>query len=302
MENAAAQVAVRAPAKINLVLAVGPACSDGYHELATVFHAVSLHDTVVARPADEISVTVAGGQVKGVPVDETNLAARAAAELRRHAGLRSGVRLDVHKDIPVAAGLAGGSADAAAALVACDALWGTGLDGRRLAGLAARIGSDVPFALEGGTALGTGRGERLASVPVGSTFHWVLAIVDAGLPTPSVYAELDRMRGRQPVQRPEVDPGVLAALRAGDPEALAAGLRNDLEQAACALRPALRETLDAGAKSGALAGVVSGSGPTCAFLARDETHALELAERLVTAGACSAMRHVRGPVTGARVV
>lgn len=302
MENAAAGVAVRVPAKINLVLAVGPVRPDGYHELATLFHAVSLHDTVVASPADEITVTVTGARVAGVPADETNLAARAAGELRRYTGVRSGVRLDVHKHIPVAAGLAGGSADAAASLVACDALWGTGLGGRRLARLAARIGSDVPFALEGGTALGTGRGERLTSVMVGATFQWVLAVAGEGLPTPAVYAELDRLRGRRPVHPPEVDPGVLAALRAGNAEALAAGMRNDLQEAACWLRPALRETLDAGARSGALAGVVSGSGPTCAFLTRDEAHAVEVAGGLAGAGVCSAVLRVRGPVPGARVV
>ncbi|MFW6205167.1 MAG: 4-(cytidine 5'-diphospho)-2-C-methyl-D-erythritol kinase [Actinomycetota bacterium] len=301
MDNAAG-VAVRAPAKINLVLAVGPARRDGYHELATVFHAVSLHDTVVARPGDEIAVTVAGARAAGVPTGEANLAARAAAVLRKETGVVAGVALEVRKDIPVAAGLAGGSADAAAALVACDALWGTGLDGRRLAGLAARVGSDVPFALEGGTALGTGRGELLTPVTVGGTFHWVLAVTESGLSTPAVYAELDRFRGRRPVRRPSVDRTVLSALSRGDPEALAATLRNDLQEAACSMRPALRETLHAGTRAGALAGVVSGSGPTCAFLARDEGHGAEIAARLAGAGVCSAVRQVRGPVPGARVV
>ncbi|MFW6090550.1 MAG: 4-(cytidine 5'-diphospho)-2-C-methyl-D-erythritol kinase [Actinomycetota bacterium] len=301
MENAETEVAVHAPAKINLVLAVGAARRDGYHELATVFHAVSLHDTVVARPGDEITVTVAGARAAGVPTGEANLAARAAAVLQQETGVGSGVRLEIRKDIPVAAGLAGGSADAAAALVACDALWGTRLDGRGLAGLAARLGSDVPFALEGGTALGTGRGELLTPVTVGGTFHWVLAVTDAGLSTPAVYAELDRLRGRRPVPRPGVDGAVLTALGRGDPEALAATLRNDLQEAACSMRPALRETLEAGLRAGGLAGVVSGSGPTCAFLARDEEHGAELADRLARAGACSAVRHVRGPVPGARV-
>ncbi len=202
----------------------------------------------------------------------------------------------------MAAGLAGGSADAAAALVACDSLWGTRLDGRRLAGLAARVGSDVPFALDGGTALGTGRGEQLRPLAVGGTFHWVLAVTEVGLSTPAVYAELDRLRGHRPVRRPGVGRAVLSALTRGDPAALAGALHNDLQEAACSMRPALRETLQAGTRAGALAGVVSGSGPTCAFLARDERHAVEIAARLAGAGVCSTVRRVWGPVHGARVV
>ncbi len=302
MEHADAVVTVRVPAKLNLVLAVGPARSDGYHELATVFHAVSLYDTVEARPAAEITVVVTGERAAGVPTGSTNLAARAAAELRRATGVRAGVRLNISKRIPVAAGLAGGSADAAASLVACDALWGTRLSGGRLAALAAGLGSDVPFALEGGTAIGTGRGERLTAVTAGATFHWVLATTGSGLSTPAVYAELDRLRGGRPVPSPEVDPAVLEALRRGEPVALAATLRNDLQPAACALRPDLRGTLDAGERAGALAGIVSGSGPTCAFLARDEPHASDVAARLQAVADHSVVLQVRGPVPGARVV
>jgi 4-diphosphocytidyl-2-C-methyl-D-erythritol kinase len=302
MDTAGRRVAVRVPAKINLVLAVGPPRSDGYHELATIFHAISLYDEVVARPADDITVAVHGPHADRVPADDSNLAVRAATALAEYAGARSGVRLHIRKQIPVAGGLAGGSADAAAALVACDALWELGLGRAELVSLAVRLGSDVPFALAGGTALGTGRGEQLTPVMVGGTFHWVVAVAAEGLSTPRVYGELDRLRETSAVPaRPEVSLEVVTALRAGDAEALGAALHNDLQEAACSLDPSLRTTLDAGLDLGAVAGIVSGSGPTCVFLARDEEHADELSAALTAAQVCADVEQAVGPVSGARL-
>jgi 4-diphosphocytidyl-2-C-methyl-D-erythritol kinase len=294
-------VTVRVPAKVNLVLSVGPRRHDGFHELATVFHAVSLFDVVVAAPAGDLTVTVEGEQAELVPVDDSNLAVRAARMLAAYAGVTTGAELLVRKDIPVAGGMAGGSADAAAALVACDALWGTGLGRAELSILGARLGSDVAFGLVGGTALGTGRGERLNPVMVGGAFDWVLAIAEHGLSTPEVYAELDRQRGRT-VPAPKVPPDVLTALRAGDAEALAAALDNDLELAARTLAPELGTTLETGLGLGALGAVVSGSGPTCAFLVRDAEHALDVSLGLTAAQVCADVRRASGPVPGARVV
>ncbi|HEY9376236.1 MAG TPA: 4-(cytidine 5'-diphospho)-2-C-methyl-D-erythritol kinase, partial [Jiangellaceae bacterium] len=196
---------------------------------------------------------------------------------------------------------AGGSADAAAALVACDALWDTGLGRPELSILAARVGSDVPFGLVGGTALGTGRGERLTPAMVGGTFHWVLVVAEYGLPAAEVYTTLDDLRGTG-VAAPAVVPDVLAALRAGDAEALGAQLTNDLEPAACTLAPQLTATLQAGRDLGALGGVVSGSGPTCAFLVRDPEHGLDLAVGLTAGQPDADIRRVTGPVPGARIV
>ena len=295
-------VTVRVPAKINLVLSVGPLRPDGFHELATVFHAVSLYDEVVASPEEDISVRVEGTGSDRVPLDDANLAVRAARTLAAYAGVSTGVRLLIRKEIPVAAGLAGGSADAGAALVACDALWDTGLGRPELSILAGRLGSDVPFGLEGGTALGTGRGERLSPAMVGGTFHWVLAVAAHGLPAGEVYAKLDELRGPKGAAAPAIASDVLAALRAGDAVALGGLLSNDLEPAACALAPQLTATLDVGRDLGALGAVVSGSGPTCAFLVRDAEHGLDLAVGLTSAQAAADVRRVTGPVPGARVV
>ena len=301
MEVDGIQVTARAPAKVNLVLAVGPVRPDGYHEVATVFHALNLYDEVVAYPSDEISVTVRGLHADHVPVDETNLAVRAARALAEYAGVRAGVQLDIRKRIPVAAGLAGGSADAAASLVACDALWDTGLGRGELTMLAARLGSDVPFALAGGTSLGSGRGEQLTAVMVGGTFQWVVAMAPGWLSTPQVYAELERLRAGRPIGRPEIGHDVLTALRAGDPAALGATMYNDLQEAACSLQPSLRTTLEKGMNFGAVAGIVSGSGPTCVFLARDVEHAEDLAAGLAASEVCADAWVVTGPAPGARL-
>jgi 4-diphosphocytidyl-2-C-methyl-D-erythritol kinase len=293
---------VRAPAKLNLHLSVGPLRRDGFHELTTVFQAVSLVDELTATPADSLHLEVDGEGAAQVPADGANLAWRAAELLAEHTGRRPGVALRIRKAIPVAGGCAGGSADAAAALVACDALWGTGMTRDGLTALAARLGSDVPFVLQGGTALGTGRGEHLTSVLARGAYAWVLAVADGGLSTPAVYGELDRQRATGPVTVAGEPSGVLAALRSGDAAGLGRALHNDLQPAALSLAPRLRKVLDAGRELGALGCLVSGSGPTVALLAADPDAADGLAASLAAEGVCRAVRRADGPVSGARVV
>ncbi|SDQ67523.1 4-(cytidine 5'-diphospho)-2-C-methyl-D-erythritol kinase [Quadrisphaera sp. DSM 44207] len=303
------RVVVRAPAKINLALRVGPLREDGYHELVSVFQAVSLFEEVSARlPEDDegVSVVVRGPGAAEVPTDASNLAVRAALLLAERTGAAPRARLAVRKTVPVGGGMAGGSADAAAALLACDLLWGTGLHREELAELGAELGSDVPFALVGGTALGTGRGERLSPVLGRGEYHWVLALSPDGLSTPQVYAELDRLRAAGEAPVPELEPDVPQelgqALRSGDPARVGAALVNDLQEAACSLRPGLRRALALGEDHGALGGLVSGSGPTVAFLVPDSDAALELAVALTASGVASDVRRVTGPVPGARSV
>ena len=300
-------VTVRVPAKINLQLAVGPLRPDGYHDLVTVFHAVSLFDEVTVARADNDSVRVAGEGSADVPVDGDNLALRAVRALRARTGAGDPVRVAIAKRIPVAAGMAGGSADAAAALVACDALWSTGLPAGELSEVAAQLGSDVPFALLGGTVVGRGRGERLAPVQVApASYHWVLAYAHGSLSTPLVYKTLDQLRAADSVAgtgyEPELSAGLMAALTAGDAAGLGAALSNDLQAPALSLFPALRDTLAAGRTGGALGALVSGSGPTCFFLARDPEHASSLAATLSGAGVARAVATASGPVPGATVV
>lgn len=295
-------VTVRVPAKVNLFLGCGLARPDGFHDLTTVFHAVSIFDEVTVGEADRLTVEVSGEGAGMVPLDDANLAVRAARLLGAHLGIDPDVRIVLHKGIPVSGGMAGGSADAAGALVALDALWGGGLSRDALLELGAELGSDVPFALHGGTALGLGRGEQLTSVLARGDYHWVFALADGGLSTPAVFSELDAWRaGADPT--PELLPdAVLAALRAGNAKALGAALANDLQVASLRLRPALRRTLEAGRELGALGSVVSGSGPTCAFLVQSSGDALTLAAALSAAGVCRAVRTAHGPVHGARVV
>jgi 4-diphosphocytidyl-2-C-methyl-D-erythritol kinase len=295
-------VTVRAAAKINLHLTVGPVREDGYHDLTTVFHAVGLYDEVTVRTAEALSVVVQGETAEGVPTDSDNLAVRAVHLLADEAGVEPNVALRLHKGIPVAGGCAGGSADAAAALVACDVLWGLGLSRDELAVLGARLGSDVPFALHGGTALGTGRGEQLTPVLGSGRYSWVLALSEGGLSTPAVYAELDRQREVGPPGVAGDPSAVLAALRRGSAAALGKALSNDLQPAATALRHDLDRLLATGVDLGALGALVSGSGPTVAFLARDEGHATALASALSGDGMCAGVRIADGPVHGARVV
>ena len=275
---------------------------DGFHELTTVFQAIGLYDDVSLVRAPEPSVTVDGQDAADVPLDGSNLALRAVALLAERTGNDPGVAVHIHKGIPVAGGCAGGSADAAAALVGADALWGCGLGRDELAALGAELGSDVPFALHGGTALGTGRGERLTPVLEQGSYCWVLALSDTGLSTPSVYDQLDNLRETGPVGVVSDPSEVLSALRKGDAVALGRSLANDLQLAAVALAPRLRRLLDAGRDLGALGAVVSGSGPTVALLARDDAHGAALASALTGQGLCSVVRRADGPVPGARVV
>ncbi|MBY8871554.1 4-(cytidine 5'-diphospho)-2-C-methyl-D-erythritol kinase [Micromonospora sp. PLK6-60] len=302
--GASGPVRVRVPAKINLHLGVGPLRRDGYHELNTVYHAISLHDELTARRGDTLTLTMEGEGTGELALDDSNLVLRAAHALAGYAGVPPYARLHLRKQIPLAGGLAGGSADAAAALVACDALWGTGLSRDELAGIAADLGSDVPFLIHGGTALGTGRGEAVSPVLARpTTWHWVVAVAEGGLSTPEVYRELDRLRDAGTAGAPlgSTD-ALLAALRQRDPAVLAAALGNDMQAAALSLRPALGATLKAGEAAGALAGIVSGSGPTCVFLAAGESDAQRIATELAAAGVCRAARAAHGPVPGARVV
>lgn len=295
-------VTVRVPGKVNLYLAVGDRREDGYHELTTVFQAVSLLDEVTVRNADLLSLELVGEGAEKLPTDERNLAWQAAELMGEHVGRAPDVSIMIDKSIPVAGGMAGGSADAAAVLVAMNSLWELNAPRRDLRMLAARLGSDVPFALHGGTALGTGRGEELATVLSRNSFHWVLAFADNGLLTPAVYTELDRLReGGAPPRLGEPGP-VLAALAAGDPEQLAPLLGNEMQAAAVSLKPALRGALRAGVEAGALAGIVSGSGPTCAFLCTSAASAVDVGTQLSGAGVCRTVRVASGPVPGARVV
>jgi 4-diphosphocytidyl-2-C-methyl-D-erythritol kinase len=298
-------VTVRVPGKVNLFLAVGDQRDDGYHELTTVFHAVSLFDEITVRNADVLSLEVSGEGVEELPTDHRNLAWRAAELLADHVGRAPDVAISVEKSIPVSGGMAGGSADAAAVLVAINALWELGVPRRDLHTLAAELGSDVPFALHGGTALGTGRGEQLATVLARNTFHWVLAFGERGLSTPKVFAEIDRLRAnpdRGQVPRLEEPEPLLAALASGDAAQLAPLLGNDLQSAALSLDAGLRRTLRAGQDAGALAGIVSGSGPTCAFLCASASSAIDVGVELAGAGVCRTVRAASGPVHGARVV
>lgn len=299
-----------APAKINLSLRVRALRPDGYHEITTVFHAVSLADEVTvgeAVPGTGRVVTTTGERAGSVPLGDDNIAGRAAVALARHVGLADpDVTIDIAKSIPVAAGMAGGSADAAAALVALRRFWHLDVSDGDLSGIAARIGSDVPFSLMGGTARGTGRGEMLTPVLTSGELHWVIALIDAELSTPAVYAEWDRLLAAGAVtpagDEADADAPLLAALRHGDPHGVAAHLVNDLQPAAVVLRPHLRGVLDAGVELGALAGMVSGSGPTCVFLVEGREAAIALAAEMSGTGLVRGVRHAVGPAPGARVV
>ena len=325
-------VTARVPAKLNLQLAVGPLRGDGYHDLVTVFHAISLFDQVTVEPAARDAVTVTGEGAGRVPVGQDNLALRAVAALRAAVPDgdrgRPGVQVTISKRIPVAAGLAGGSADAAAALVACNELWAVGLTQRQLCEVGATVGSDVAFALLGGTAVGRGRGEQLTPALVPATqYHWVLAFADGQLATPEVYAALDRLRepggaggpgghggtgsppvsggglgGVVPPEMAQLDAALMSALRAGDAALVGSRLSNDLQPAAVSLFPALRKTLAAGLELGALGALVAGSGPTCVFLAASAKRALDLAVAMSGAGVCRSVARVTGPAPGAAVV
>ncbi|GAA4398179.1 4-(cytidine 5'-diphospho)-2-C-methyl-D-erythritol kinase [Tsukamurella soli] len=300
-------ISARVPAKVNLHLAVGDLRPDGYHELTTVFQALSLHDTVtVVRAADqhraEPTVRVSGEGAADVPADTSNLAARAVLALAERYDRIPAVDIAISKDIPVAGGMAGGSADAAAALVATAALWKLDAPRAELLEIAAGLGSDVPFCLLGGTALGVGRGEQLVRVLSRGPFHWVLALAREGLSTPAVFREIDDLRAVGAPPRAGAADDLIAALATGDPHRVAQHLANDLQAAALSLQPGLRRTLRAGVEAGALAGIVSGSGPTCAFLCADGEAAVAVGSELAGAGVCRTVRVASGPVPGAHLL
>lgn len=288
-------VIVTVPGKINLALGVGARRADGYHDLVTLFQAVSLYDRVTAEaaPAGEIGLVMAGVDVAALGPPEDNLAVRAARLLASRRAPGAGVQLTVLKGIPVAGGMGGGSADAAGALLACERLWHLAPDRAGLLGLAAELGSDVPFLTLGGTAVGRGRGEDLSPVPTTGEWSWVLVTSAEGLSTPRVFARFDELTPNPPA--PGLPAGLLDALAGGDPYALGPLLRNDLAAAALDLRPDLAATLQAGRDRGAVAGIVSGSGPTCAFLAADAADAGRLAEELRRDGIGRSVHVVSGP-------
>lgn len=297
-------VAVTAPAKINLSLGVGPVRADGFHALATVYQAVGLFDQVTVRDADEMTVSVLAAArlpVDGVPTDETNIAVRAAVLLARHRGLDRAVEITIDKGIPVAGGMAGGSADAAATLLACDQLWGLHTPKDELLALAAELGSDVPFALVGGTAIGSGRGEVVTPLMTRGEYWWVVLESHQGLSTPAVYRGFDALHHGSPVGPPEIPDALMQALRGHDVADLGAALSNDLQPAALRLRPELARALDQGLVESAHGAILSGSGPSCLFLCEGRSHAVQVSGGLTEHG-LGPVSFAPGPVHGARVV
>ena len=298
-------VIARVPAKVNLQLAVGPLGNDGFHEVTTVFQAISLFDDVTVATAPEnngISIQITGQTSTGVPSDNSNLAVKAAALMIKNYDLPNDLSIKLKKEIPVAGGMAGGSADAAGVIVGLDSLFELGLSRDEMEMVGSKIGADVPFSICGGVAIGTGRGDQITPALFKGSYNWVLALSGQGLATPSVYAECDRLREGLSISTPVVSEQLMQALRAGDAKALGKSLSNDLQPAACSLRPALRLVLDVGIDYGALGGIVSGSGPTVAFLVKDDEHAMDLTVALSSSGVISSVVRATGAVAGARII
>lgn len=293
---------VRVPGKINLQLSVGPLQKDGYHELATVFQSVSLFDELVVSPIESGSITIDCGGKAGIPEGRENLAFRAAELMLDRFDIESGVVIKIKKEIPIAGGMAGGSANAGAAIVGMDSLFNLGLKRNDMEKIGAELGADVPFTISGGTAIGTGKGDQITPVLSRGTYSWVLALSSSGLSTPAVYSECDRLREGLQVAPPQISDALLQALSSGDSNKLGKALSNDLQAAACSLKPALRLILDVGLDYGALGGIVSGSGPSVAFLAEHEDHALDLVVALTSSGVVGNVVRASGPVPGARVI
>ncbi|MDH2414692.1 4-(cytidine 5'-diphospho)-2-C-methyl-D-erythritol kinase [Nocardioides sp. CER19] len=304
-EPESSAVTVRAAAKINLHLGVGRVRGDGFHPLATVYQAIGLYDDVTVAEAADWSVhTVAddGIDLAAVPDDETNIAIRAGRALTAHHGVALTAQIQIHKGIPVAGGMAGGSADAAATLVALDRLWGLETPDDDLLAIAADLGSDVPFALLGGTAIGSGRGELVTPVADATELWWIVVPHPEGLSTPAVYRHFDALveRGVVDAADPEVPADLLDALAAGESEALGAELSNDLAAAAYDLRPDLVEVRRRLEAIGANAVLLSGSGPTHLMLYDDVEGARAAAAELVDAGIGHWL--APAPVAGCHVV
>lgn len=298
-------VTVRVPAKVNLQLSVGPREANGYHNLVSVFQAVSIFDEVTltkSHAGSGVTISITGEQTHGVPEDHSNLAVKAAHLIAEKFDIDVDVHIEVKKSIPVAGGMAGGSADAAATLVAMDALYKLEATREELLQLGSELGSDVPFMITGGTAVGTGRGDQLTAALSRGTYHWVFALSTVGLSTPAVYSECDRMRAELEVAEPKVSDSLMQALLSGNPELVGKSLSNDLQNPACSLRPALSLVLEVGRDYGALGAIVSGSGPTVAFLVADEEAGLDLAVALTASGVVGSVARATGPVHGARVI
>ena len=295
------EVRVSAPGKVNLSLRVGSVDERGYHPLETVFQAVSLYETVTAYSAPEgtLEISVSGRDSELVPCDESNLVSRAARLLQEHCSVAYGARLEIAKTVPVAGGMGGGSADAAAALCALNELWGLSISADELTRLAAQLGADVPFCLHGKTMLGTRYGDVLSPLPSGSPLHWVLVPSAAKLSTPEVYRHFDSLSGDAANQAPQVAAALLSAIAEGDPYRVGELLRNDLQESALALHPPLREVLDTLRAGGALGVLVSGSGPTVMALAEGEQAATDLTDFCFAAGldAIAVTGGVSGPLT-----
>ena len=298
-------VTVRVPAKVNLQLSVGPKEADGYHNLVSVFQAISIFDDLtikLAEPGAGLTIAISGDQTHGVPADANNLAAKAVALISKEYDLVVDAHIEIKKSIPVAGGMAGGSADAAATIVGIDYLYSLGMTRDEMTEIASQIGSDVPFMLSGGTAIGRGHGDQLTAALSRGTYHWVLALSTHGLSTPAVYAECDRLRAELEIVEPQTHEGLMQALLAADSAAVGAALINDLQPAACSLRPALRLVLDVGRDYGVLGSIVSGSGPTVAFLVEDEEKSMDLTVALSSSGVVAGVVRASGPVHGARVI
>ena len=298
-------VTARVPAKVNLQLSVGPLGADGFHEVTTVFQAISLFDDVTVATAEKgegIKLSITGQTSGGVPADNSNLAVKAAQLMIKNYDLPEDLVIKLKKEIPVAGGMAGGSADAAGVIVGLDSLFELGLSRDVMESVGSKIGSDVPFSICGGVAIGTGRGDQITPALAKGSYNWVLALSGQGLATPSVYQECDRLREGLSIAPPVVSEPLMQALRAGDAKALGKALTNELQPAACSLRPALRLVLDVGVDYGALGGIVSGSGPTVAFLVSDDEHAMDLTVALSSSGVVSSVVRASGPTNGARII
>ena len=296
---------MRVPAKVNLQLSVGPKEDDGYHGLVSVFQAISIYDDVTLTKSDlgsGITISVIGDHTHGVPADSTHLAVKAAELIASEYDIDMDLHIEIKKLIPVAGGMAGGSADAAAVIVGLDSLFKLGMTREETHEFGSKLGSDVPFMVNGGTAIGQGRGDQLTAALSRGTYHWVLALSTVGLSTPAVYSECDRLRAGSDIAAPQVSDQLMQALLAADPKAVGAALHNDLQTAACSLRPALELVLEVGRDYGALGAIVSGSGPTVAFLVNDEEQGLDLAVALTASGVVGSVARAYGPVHGARVI
>ena len=296
---------MRVPAKVNLQLAVGPREADGYHNLVSVFQAISIYDDVTiskTAPGSGITIAITGDHTHGVPSDATNLAVKAAQLIADEYDFAVDIHIEVSKSIPVAGGMAGGSADAAAVIVGLNELFDLEMSREEMLEFGSQLGSDVPFMITGGTAIGQGRGDQLTAALSRGTYHWVLALSTVGLSTPAVYQECDRLRAGLDIAAPQTSDALMQSLLTADPKAVGLALQNDLQSAACSLRPALTLVLDVGEEYGSLGAIVSGSGPTVAFLVGDEEQGLDLAVALTSSGVVGSVARAYGPVPGAKVI